>query len=162
MRKEKPLDYIKSESFKHQPCSSATEEIIQAVGRYNRALKSGNLESVMACFAEDVVLIPEQQQPVVGIEAVRRVYESLFQLIRFNNDNVIHIVDAQAGLDMGFVRSHETRGSVLELASGAQHHPHFRELWMLKKDSANHWKITVYAYGIPSKDSHDPANAVVW
>lgn len=34
----------------------------------------------MACFAEDAVLVPEQQQPLVGIEAVRRVYASLFQL----------------------------------------------------------------------------------
>lgn len=156
------MDFIKSSEFQQRACSPAVEEIIQTVGQYNCALKSGDLENVMSFFADDAVLVPEQQQPVTGLEAVRKVYASLFEMIRFNDDNVIHVVDAQVSEGMGFVRSHETRGSVLEIANGTLHHPHFRELWVLKKNTTGQWKITVYAYGIPSQKSNDPVDAVVW
>lgn len=155
------MDYIKTEQAQYEE-TPMIKEMVQAVADYNKALKSGDLSAVMACFADDAVLVPEQQQPVVGIAAVREVYVSLFKLIRFNDDNVIHVVDAQANSGMGFVRSHETQGSVFEISSGATLHPHFRELWILKRNDAGQWKITVYAYGIPSQTTLDPANAVVW
>jgi uncharacterized protein (TIGR02246 family) len=155
------MDYIKAKYAKYEE-TPMVNEVIQAVADYNRALKSGKLSDVLNCFADDAVLIPEQQQPVVGKVAIQDVYASLFKLIRFNDDNIIHIVDAQASSDIGFVRSHETRGSVFEISSGNIRHPHFRELWIFKKDDDSKWKIAVYAYGIPSQMSSDPASAVVW
>ncbi|MDC8107141.1 YybH family protein [Chryseobacterium sp. PTM-20240506] len=138
------------------------EQVIQVVAGYNRTLKEGSLSNIMRIFNEDSVLIPENQRPISGLKDIEKVYTELVNVIKFNEGNIINIMDAYVAGDLAYVRSVDTTGSVTEIKSGEVKSPIFRELWVLKKDDKEKWTFAIYAYGVASQEKSNLADAVVW
>ncbi|WBV56336.1 hypothetical protein PFY10_19295 [Chryseobacterium daecheongense] len=116
----------------------------------------------MRIFNEDSVLIPENQRPISGLKDIEKVYTELVNVIKFNEGNIINIMDAYVAGDLAYVRSVDTTGSVTEIKSGEVKSPIFRELWVLKKDDKEKWTFAIYAYGVASQEKSNLADAVVW
>lgn len=138
------------------------EQVIQVVAGYNRTLKEGSLSNIMRIFNEDSVLIPENQRPISGLKDIEKVYTELVNVIKFNEGNIINIMDAYVAGDLAYVRSVDTTGSVTEIKSGEVKSPIFRELWVLKKDDKEKWTFAIYAYGVASQEKSNLADVVVW
>lgn len=96
-----------------------------------------------------------------GLNAIKKVYDALVELLIFEADNTINIVEVQASGDMAFVRSRDTHGSVTERNTGKSRLPIFRELWVLRRSSGE-WKIAVCAYETSPQKPLDPTAAVLW
>lgn len=142
--------------------TTAVDELIQVVSDYNAALKSASIAEIMDVYMPDSVLLPENLPPVSGLQDIEAVYEKLVNLIKFNDDSVIDIVDAYASGDCGFVRSLRTHGSVTELETGVRKLPVWRELWVFKRNADKKFKFAVYAYGNAPDGEFDPTAAVLW
>ncbi|KIO76568.1 hypothetical protein TH53_14045 [Pedobacter lusitanus] len=142
--------------------TNEVKEIIQAIADYNSSLKQGSVSSIMNSYTEDSVLIPENLKPISGLKEIESVYQDLIKLIRFNDDSIINIIDAYISGDLGYVRSHNTHGSITEIKTGEAKLPIFRELWILKKNKEGKWKFSIYAYGMAPQGNTNPGDAVVW
>jgi ketosteroid isomerase-like protein len=74
--------------------------------RYIAAVNDGNLDDVMALWVDDGVLMPPDEQAVVGKEAIRAWYERMFS--RFDVDADITSSETHIAGDWGFDRGSYT------------------------------------------------------
>src|SRR3982751_194264 len=71
---------------------------------YFGALNAGDIDAALKLYTDDPVQLPFMQPTIVGTEAVRRGYEGLFGLIRFQmHTKIAELV--QMSTDWAFVRT---------------------------------------------------------
>ena len=121
------------------------EEAIAAVlATYQDALNVSDTEAVLPLYAEDGVFMPPYSQSAVGIEAVRKAYDAVFQAITLSvTFHVVEVVKMAAG--WAFARTNSA-GTTTVHATGSQSAEANQELFLFRKDAAGLWKIARYSF----------------
>ena len=120
----------------------ARQADIAAVRRMLNAIVSADnardLNAVMALYADDAVLLPPDENAVVGKEAIRPRYQSLFN--EFNPDLSISHDEIITDGDWVFVRG-RTGGRVISRKGGATSPVNDKYLMILRRQADGTWRI---------------------
>lgn len=121
-----------------------TAPIRSTLLRYETALNAGDLEGVMALYADDAVFMAQHSPSSVGTVAVRHAYEAVFKTIDLDiKFDIIEI--KQLSPTWAFARTHSA-GTVKRLATGGGGPEANQELFVLKRSEAGQWRIARYAF----------------
>ena len=107
--------------------------VVNLVAADNR----GDLDAVDALYADDIVLIPPYEPPVVGIEAVRDRYSQMFEAMKLDLGATIEetVVNGSWAYSRG-----TTRGRATPVDSENWHSVNDRYLMVLRRDGGR-WQI---------------------
>lgn len=86
--------------------SDRAREVLAVAHGIIAADNERDLERVMSFYADDAVLMPPNEQPVVGQEAIRPRYEQLFG--NFDPEIELSVDEVCADSDLAFVRGHNS------------------------------------------------------
>ena len=132
---------------------NVNEEAVAAVlVKYQNALNASDVDGAMNLYVSDAVNMTPYQQPVVGIEALRKAYAGGFQVIAFDiKFQIIEVVEMAP--DWAFART-SSAGTTTNRATGRKTIEANQELFILKKVTDGAWKIARYSFS-----STNPPNA---
>jgi len=120
------------------------DKVRAVVESYQRALNGNDVDAVLKIYAADGVFMPEHHPASVGLEAIRRAYENVFQAIDL--DVGLHFVEVKIlSGDWALVRT-TSDGTIKINATGAQVANSSQELFVLQKQASNDWKLARYAF----------------
>jgi ketosteroid isomerase-like protein len=119
---------------------------------YAAALRSNNVEALVALYASNGVFMREDMPAVVGRDAVRQAYRETFAALKL--DLGFTIQETEVSGDMAWLRSTST-GRIKVLATGAESSNSFNELVVFRRE-AGAWKIRSYIYA-SNKPGSGPA-----
>jgi uncharacterized protein (TIGR02246 family) len=124
---------------------SATKEAITALlARYNDALNASSTDAVMPLYAEDGVFMPPYSPSAVGLSALRKAYDAVFEAITLNvKFTIAEIVELAP--EWAFARTNSA-GTTLDHATGAKSTEANQELFIFTKVSNGSWKIARYSF----------------
>lgn len=125
-----------------QPSGSDPAQIVAVMDRYVAALRSNNVEAVVALYASDGVFMRENLPAVVGIEALRAAYRRIFATLKV--DLSFDIQEIEVAGDMAWLRG-ISKGRIKTLATGVEANESFNQLIVLRRQ-AGAWKIRCYLY----------------
>lgn len=112
--------------------------IRKTIGLYEQALNSADVENIVKIFSDDGVLVLQGSPTRIGTEAVKEFFISIFKLIDF--DTQFHIEEiVHMSPEWAFVRT--TTRSINSADPGEGGH----EIFILKKQAEENWKIARYA-----------------
>lgn len=121
-----------------------TKELETTIQTYFDYLNAKN-HQITDLFTDDAVLMCGPYQTVIGMDAVKPFYENIFTNVTFGR--VLHIDEAFAAGELGFVRTHST-GTVTPKATGEGHEELARELFVLQHINGA-WRIRQYLFNHP-------------
>ncbi|MGJ7524964.1 YybH family protein [Variovorax sp. GB1P17] len=124
---------------------ATTTAISQQLHRYEQALNTSDVDSVMALYADDAVFMPQNSLPAVGRDAVRAAYRQVFAGIkldvRFQVDEI-----RQLSRDWAYARTRSS-GTTTPLSGnqppGAEAN---QELFMFHRDADGQWRFARYIF----------------
>ena len=99
---------------------------------------SGDVEAVMKCYSSDPVLMPPDDQPVVGRERVRERYAAGFERYRFEFGG--QTFETRAGGAVAWSRG-ETQGKLWPKDGGQVLEVHDKFLMILERGVDGEWRI---------------------
>ncbi len=116
------------------------EAIRRLVGpEWAAAWTAGDATAIAGFYAEDAVLLPQNQLPIVGKTAIRSSYETLLE--QFSVRGGSEVVELEVGGDWAFMRGTYTitvapknGGAPIETDRG-------NWLWIVKRQADGSWKI---------------------
>jgi len=123
---------------------NANEQAIAAVlAKYQDALNQSDTNAVMTLYASDGVFMPQNSPSSVGVDAVRKAYDAVFNAIALHvNFDVAEI--HQIAPDWAIARTNSA-GTVKVKATGGGGPEANQELFVFQKiDDA--WKIARYCF----------------
>ena len=117
--------------------------VAEVLSRYQDALNQSDTDAVMKLYASDGVFMPQHSPSSIGLEAVRKAYEAVFQNIKLSvKFNVQEVVEISP--NWVFARTNSA-GTVNVHATGAGGPEANQELFLFQKiDGA--WKIARYCF----------------
>jgi uncharacterized protein (TIGR02246 family) len=144
--------WFRSGTLRAQPETSsfsgsagADEVAIRAVmASYNDALNSGSTDAALALYAEDGVFMPPYSQSAIGKEAVRKVYDKVFQELKFNVKFTIAELVVMAP-DWAYVRTNSA-GTTGRASTGKTTAEANQELFIFRKGGDGKWRIARYSF----------------
>ncbi len=117
--------------------------VAEVLSRYQDALNQSDTDAVMELYASDGVFMPQHSPSSIGLEAVRKAYEAVFQNIKlsvkFNAQEVVEISP-----NWVFARTNSA-GTVNVHATGAGGPEANQELFLFQKIGGD-WKIARYCF----------------
>ena len=117
------------------------EEVLQT---YEKALNASNVDTVLTVFASDGVFMAPNNPSTVGADAIRAVYNGIFQAITFDTELTVEEV-VQVASNWAFVRTssngHVTVNAIKQRVPDANH-----ELFIFQKGDDDAWKIARYSF----------------
>lgn len=122
---------------------------IDVITQYMDLLQRQQLESIVALYAPDAEIVPDQAPSLTGLAAIRAFYEETFRTIRLAGELII--TSSAISGDVATVRSEEP-ATVTILATGDEVRSYFRELFVLQRVE-DRWLIQTYMF------SQNPAQA---
>ena len=132
--------------------SAATEGVTALLAKYNEALNASSTDAVMPLYAEDGVFMPPYNQSAVGLAAVRKAYDAVFNAITLNvKFTIAEIVELGPG--WAFARTNSA-GTTTDHATGAKSAEGNQELFVLKRDDDGSWKIARYSFSPTNPPRH--------
>lgn len=123
--------------------SADPAQLVVVMDRYAAALRSGNVDELVALYAPNGVFMREDMPAAAGREALKAAYREIFAALKV--DLSFSIQETEVMGDMAWLRS-TSKGRVKVLASGAETSNSFDELVVFRRDQAG-WKIRSYMYG---------------
>jgi ketosteroid isomerase-like protein len=117
-------------------------QLAAIMNNYAGALRSGNVEALVALYAPNGVFMREDMPAVVGREALTKAYREVFATLKV--DLAFTIQETEVSGDMAWLRSTST-GRIKILASGAESSNSFNELVVFRREGGA-WKIRSYIY----------------
>lgn len=115
---------------------------IEALGRvaeaWLRGWLAGDVEALMALYAEEPVLLPQGRKPVVGRAAIRALYEPLLRDYRFESRSRVEEIAASG--DLGFIWSSYALTAV-PVAGGAPIAAEGKSVFLLRREPDGAWRI---------------------
>ena len=78
------------------------EAIKKITDDFNAAMNAGNIDKLLSLYADDAVRIPPNKPALIGIEAIRSLFQE--QLDQFTVQNEGVVVDLEVSGDLAFVR----------------------------------------------------------
>lgn len=119
-------------------------KIETVLSTYETALNASDADTVMTLYADDGVFMPQHSAPNVGKEAVRAVYDGVFQVIKLDIEFTVDEV-LQVAPDWAFART-RSEGFVTVNATGDKGPEANQELFILQKQDDGEWKIARYIF----------------
>ena len=98
-----------------------------------------DLPKVLSFYADEALLMPPNEQPLKGVTAIRRRYESLFE--SYNPRIEGRIDESCVNNRLGFVRGHNG-GQLVPISGGEGRQLDDTYLMLLKRSRSGTWKIT--------------------
>ena len=137
-----PLSVTASES---RPVDPDLAAITGQLDRYEQALNSSDIDTVMKLYAKDAVFMPQHSLPAEGYDAVRTAYRHVFDTIHLNIDFTIDEI-AVLSPDWAFART-RSNGTVKVLASDQSPAPEAnQELFLLHREPDGQWRFAHYIF----------------
>ena len=118
--------------------SSGEEEIQGLFDRLMAADNRGDVDAVVACYADDAVLLPPGGESRQGVENIRPSYESLFAANRLEVRMDVESIEVKGSL--AFSRGF-TRGRIVPKDGSPPRELHDRYLMVLRQGPQGEWKI---------------------
>jgi uncharacterized protein (TIGR02246 family) len=123
---------------------NANEKAVAAtLAKYQDALNQSDTDAVMELYASDGVFMPQNSPSSIGVDAVRKAYDAVFQAIKLTVEfDIAEVVEMAP--DWVFARTNSA-GTVKVHATGAGGPEANQELFLLQKiDGA--WRIARYCF----------------
>lgn len=117
-------------------------QLVSIMERYGAALRSNNVEALVALYASNGVFMREDMPAVVGRDALRAAYRQVFATLKV--DLAFEIQEVEAAGDMAWLRS-TSKGRIKVLATGAESSNSFGELVVFRREQGE-WRIRIYMY----------------
>ena len=114
-------------------------EIMEA---YAAALRSNNVEALVALYAANGVFMREDLPAVVGTDALRASYQKVFATLKVDLRFNIQEIEMAGG--MAWLRS-TSKGRIKTLATGVEADESFNSLVVFRREGEA-WKIRCYLY----------------
>lgn len=130
----------------HNPPATTPTDVIT---EYLDLLQTQQIDRILALYAPDAEIIPDQAASLSGTDAIRSFYQETFSTIRLNGD--LQITSVSTFADVAIVRSEEP-ATITVLATGEEVRSYFRELFVLTRIDGR-WAIQTYMF------SQNPAQA---
>lgn len=124
-----------------QPAADPAQ-LVSIMERYAAALRSNNVEALVALYASNGVFMREDMPAVVGRDALRAAYRQIFATLKV--DLAFEIQETEVAGDMAWLRS-TSRGKIKVLATGAESSNSFGELVVFRREQGV-WGIRSYMY----------------
>ena len=119
-------------------------KIETVLSTYEKALNASDADTVITLYADDGVFMPQHSAPNVGKEAVRAVYDSVFQTIKLDIEFTVDEI-IQVAPDWAFART-RSEGFVTINATGDKGPEANQELFVFQKQDDDTWKIARYIF----------------
>lgn len=117
-------------------------QLVSIMERYAAALRSNNVEALVALYAVDGVFMREDMPAVVGRDALRAAYRQVFATLKV--DVAFTIQETEAVGDMAWLRA-TSKGKIKVLATGVETSNSFGELVVFRREQGV-WRIRSYMY----------------
>lgn len=104
----------------------------------------GDVDAILAHYAEDAVFMPAGLPTVAGKTAIRAAYVETLKFVRILPGGQSEAEDAFIAGDLAWVRT-DSRAEALNPATGQTSRGHFREVFLLRKTDGE-WKIWRYMF----------------
>ena len=117
-------------------------QLVSIMERYAAALRSNNVEALVALYAVDGVFMREDMPAVVGRDALRAAYRQVFATLKV--DVAFTIQETEAVGDMAWLRA-TSKGKIKVLATGVETSNSFGELVVFRREQGE-WRIRSYMY----------------
>jgi uncharacterized protein (TIGR02246 family) len=109
---------------------------------YAAALRSNNVEGLVALYAANGVFMREDLPAVVGTEALRASYQKVFATLKV--DLRFNIQEIEMAGDLAWLRA-TSKGRIKTLATGVEADESFNSLFVFRREGGT-WKIRCYLY----------------
>jgi uncharacterized protein (TIGR02246 family) len=118
--------------------------IREVMAAYNAALNGGKTSAVLPLYTDDGVFMPPYSQSAVGIDAVRKAYDAVFDELKFHVEfNIAELVVLAA--TWAYVRTNSA-GTTDHHSSGKTTAEANQELFIFKKGADGEWRIARYSF----------------
>ena len=121
-----------------------TSSIQQVLMAYQDALNRGDTEASLRLYADDAVVMTPNHETLVGKTAIRAAYEAGAKMIHFKVRFEVKQV-VQMSPTWAYART-TSSGTTTVTSSGAVNREANQEVFILKKNEAGRWLITVYSF----------------
>jgi uncharacterized protein (TIGR02246 family) len=128
---------------------SGEADIQSLFDRLMAADNRGDVEAVVACYAEDAVLLPPGGASVAGPASIRPRYEALFAANRLDVRMDVESIEVQGAL--AFSRGF-TRGRTFPKDGSPQREILDRYLMVLRREPGGEWKIATLMWAPVAPD----------
>ena len=116
------------------------EAIRRLVGpEWAAAWAAGDAGAVADSYAEDAVLLPQNQPPIVGKTAIRSGYETFLQEFRIEGNS--EVLELEVGGDWAFMRGTYTTRVTPKKGGPPIEEDRGNWLWIVKRQPDGSWKI---------------------
>ena len=118
--------------------------IREVMAAYNAALNGGKTSAVLPLYADNGVFMPPYSQSAVGIEAVRKAYDAVFDELKFHvKFNIAELVVMAP--TWAYVRTNSA-GTTDHHSTGKTTAEANQELFIFKKGDDGKWRIARYSF----------------
>jgi uncharacterized protein (TIGR02246 family) len=117
-------------------------ELEKIIGAYATALRSNDVDGLVALYAPNGVFIRDGMPAVVGHDALRAAYKQIFATLKV--DLGFKVEEAETSGDMAWLRA-TSSGRLKVLASGVETTNAFNTLFVFRREDGA-WKIRSYIY----------------
>ena len=118
--------------------------IREVMAAYNAALNGGKTSAVLPLYTDDSVFMPPYSQPAVGIDAIRKAYDAVFDELKFRvKFNIAELVVMAPS--WAYVRTNSA-GTTDHHSTGKTTAELNQELFIFKKGDDGKWLIARYSF----------------
>ncbi|WP_210275632.1 YybH family protein [Rhizobium sp. G21] len=132
--------------------SSARLEIEKALAQYEAALNASDTMAVAKMFVADAVFMAPNNPSAIGLDAIWKAYDGIFQTITFDTELTVEEV-VQTAPEWAFVRT-SSKGFVTVKATEQRVPDANHELFIFQRDASNQWKIARYSFATTNPLPH--------
>jgi uncharacterized protein (TIGR02246 family) len=126
----------------HAQPSADPAQLVAIMERYAAALRSNNVEALVALYTPNGVFMRDDLPAVSGTEALRASYRQVFATLKV--DLSFEIVETEVVGDMAWLRG-TSKGRIKTLATGVEADQSFNQLIVFRRLGGG-WKIRAYMY----------------
>ena len=128
-----------------KPADRDRTAITHQLNRYEQALNSADIDTVMKLYAQDAVFMPQHSLPAEGRDAVLTAYRHVFDTIRLNIDFTVDEIGVLSK-DGAYART-RSNGTVKVLATDLPPAPEAnQELFLLHRERDGEWRFARYIF----------------
>ncbi len=120
---------------------------------YNAALNGGKTSAVLPLYTPDGIFMAPFSESNIGIDAVKAAYDFVFRELKFNVRFTIREV-VEMSPQYAFVRTNSA-GRTRHTSTGKTTSEANQELFILRKDPGQTWRIARYSFSPTNPPAHD-------
>jgi uncharacterized protein (TIGR02246 family) len=119
--------------------SADLRAIAQMAADWRAGWLAGDVDTLLALYADDPVLLPQGQPAVTGRDAIRALYEAVLSEFQFTTESTLNEVDASG--DLGYFWS-TYRLTATPKGGGASTTSAGKSVFIVRRQRDGTWKIT--------------------